>query len=429
MKPLLFVLLAASLAANVVLGLRARSVGSPAVASSSSTVPSSNASALSSAAGPVEAGGSASTATRGSPSDGAATAAAAIAGSLDWRPHGTEADLHRLVTNLRTAGYPPSVVRAVVNQLLNERFAARQPQHGQPFWKQAAPSAEMVAAQNALSQERQALFETLLGADARPSATLDSATRQRRYGNLSDAKIDAIAQIERDYNEMTSESWAKRRGNAADASVAMQSQQLMEAEKFADLAAILTPEELAQYEMRNSSSARKLVNQLRNTAEVSETEFTQLYQAVKAFDTANPPRTFMDAAAAAQRQAAQTALNEQARAILTEDRFYAYLQGADFAYARVTQALQPFPTVTPATAYQVYQLQNDLQVAMSEATRGGQLSAEKTAELRTTVESYNNRLESLIGAEAAEAYRKQGSGRMFSSFRNAPSRAGQPASR
>lgn len=417
MKPLLLVLLALSLAANLVLGLRARR---PALATGtvSGTTPVLSDGTLSPAAGNPHPAAFSAPATPEKP--GAASAAAVIVPHA-WRSTGTsDQDLHRLVADLRAAGYPPSVVRAVVNQLLTERFASRQPNAGQPFWKQGAPTPEMLAAQNTLNQERQALLEGLLGADARPSALLDPATRQRRYGTLSDEKIDAIARIERDYGELTAEAWARRRGNAATSMDAvMQSQQMMEREKLADLAAVLTPDELAQYEQRNSPSARTLINNLRNV-DVTEAEYAQIYTAQKSFDAANPTRASMDGVTYAQRMSAQLALSEQVRSVLGDARFYAYLEGSDQNYAQVARALEPFPAVTPARLYQVYQLQIELQGLMMQSSRDGPPPPEKVAEMRTTVETYNQRLESLVGAAAAEAYRKQGAGRMFTSFRQAP---------
>jgi hypothetical protein len=342
-----------------------------------------------------------------------------------WRPATTEADMHRVVADLRAAGYPSDVVRAVVNHLLKKHFADREPEAGQPFWKRNAQTPEAVAAKTALSNERRALFEALLGPDARPSATLDPDTRARQYGSLSDDKIDAIAKIERDYGEMSAEAWAKRRGNVLTSTdTLMQTQLLMEKEKLADLATLLTPEELAQYEMRHSSSARTLINNLRNV-EINETEYAQLYQAQKTFDAANPMRSNMDQNTWVQRQAAQRELNEQARGVLGDQRFYSYLEGSDRMYAQVAQAFSSYPTVTPTVSYQVYQLQTDLQAVMYQASRDGPPSQEKIAEMRTVVESYNARLEALVGAEAAEAYRKQGTGRMFGSFRNMPRPAGQ----
>jgi len=52
---------------------------------------------------------------------------------------------------------------------------------------------------------------------------------------------------------------------------------------------------------------------------------------------------------------------------------------------------------------------------MRNPPRGVQ-SQEKMTEMQATIQSYNTRLEALVGAEAADAYRKSG-GRVFSSFR------------
>ena len=414
MKPLLFVLLAASLVANVVLGLLARRSASP-----FSLVAAQTASGHDTASAPVP--GQAAPALTPFNGSKATTSETGAARGAVWHAGGTDQDLHRVVAGLRAAGYPAAVIRAVINQLLNERYVSRSPSIGQPFWKQAAPSPETVAAQTALNNERHALFEALLGPDARPSATLDSGARERRYGALPDDKIDVIAKIERDYNEMSEEAWAKRRGNAATSmETSLQTRQLMEKEKFADLAAVLTPEELAQYEMRNSVSARTLINNLRNV-EITEAEYARLYQAQKSYDLANPMRSTIDGVSFAKRQLSQQALNEEARAVLGDSRFYSYLEGADRNFANVAQSLSKHPAVTPVTAYQVYQLQIELQNLMAQSSQGGvRPSPERMAELRASVEDYNVRLEKLIGMDAAEAYRKEGSGRAFSPFRSVP---------
>ncbi|HEX2862191.1 MAG TPA: hypothetical protein VHN79_11150 [Lacunisphaera sp.] len=421
MKPLLLVLLAASLVANIVLARRSAPAGSAtATASFASSTPS------------ASEAGSATNTTAANARMGTAGSASSLAsasrtpvGAL-WRSAETEQDLHRVVADLRAAGYPADVVRAVVNHLLKYRFASREPNAGQPFWKRRGQTPESVVAQAALSNERRALFEALLGPDARPSAMLDADSRERQYGPLANDKIDALAKIERDYSEMSAEAWAKRRGNVLTSMEAnMQTQQLMEKDKMADMAAVLSPEELAQYEMRNSPSARTLINNLRNV-DITADEYARLYQAQKAFDEANPRRATMDQAAFAQRQAAQMTFNEEARTVLGDTKFYAYLEGADFQYAQVSKSIAALPSVTPAATYQVYRLQNELQGVMAQATRGGPISAEKTAELRSTIETYNTRLEALIGTEAAETYRKQGSGRIFSSFRQVPAGNSQP---
>jgi len=411
MKPLLLVLLAASLVANVVLVVKSRPTVPPA-ATGSTPVPGNSPTSSPSASG-QKPPAVAINRTEGS------TAAPSLVPQV-WAGLATNQDLHRLVAGLRAAGYPASVLRAIVNQLLTERLAARSPNAGLPFWKRGAPTPETVAAQNALNNERLALFESLLGPDARPSAMLEPDARERRYGPLPDDKIDALAKIERDYQEMSADTWAKRKGNAVSSmDTMMQSQQLMEKEKLADIAALLTPDELAQYEMRNSTSAGRLINNLRNI-DLNETEYAQLYQAQKAFDAANPMRATMDGAAYSQRQLAQLALNDQAKAVLGDARFYSYLEGADPNYAMTARDLAKYPAVTPTATYQVYQLQLELQSQMAQMSRNGPMPPEAVEAMKNTVGTYNTKLESLLGSDVAEAYRTQGMGRIFSSFRPAP---------
>ena len=409
MKSLLIALLAASLAANVTLLIRAR--------------PSSVTTASPETGSSVKPGGSTSSNLATAQNHGASASATgggdATPASFAWRPVDSEQDLRQLVARLRAAGYPPAVVRAVVNHLLNEYFAPRQPTAGLPYWKQRG-GPEVAAAITALNQERRQLFDSLLGADALPAAQLKPGERERRFGNLSDEKINALATIERDYSEMTYEMWAKGRGTTGgNMAVTAQSQELMEREKQADYAAVLTPEEMQQYQMRSSPTAQSLMSNLR-TVDVSEAEYARLYELRKRFDEANPMRPNMDSSLYAQRQVQQLALNEETRGVLGDDRFYTYLAEADRQYGQVAQALATTGAVSPATSYQVYQLQSEVQSQLTLATRNGQLNKEKTEEMRAVMESANTRLNSLLGPDVANSYRSQGQGRIFSAFRAPP---------
>lgn len=57
---------------------------------------------------------------------------------------------------------------------------------------------------------------------------------------------------------------------------------------------------------------------------------------------------------------------------------------------------------------------------MGQLAREGPPSPEKTAQMNKTAEAYNAQLEQLLGTEAAEAYRKQGLGRVFNANRAMP---------
>lgn len=404
MKFLLGALLALSLAGNIAL---AYLVFSPAPARPAAP------SVLATRADPP------SVPTAASPAAAASARPSASAAGAQWHSPRSNQDLHALVADLRSAGFPGPVVRAVVNQLLAERYAALQPEAGQPFWKRSSSSPELIDAQQALNREKQKETDALLGPDARPSAVLDAATRERRYGRLNDEQVDAVVKIEHDYNDVRTKLNALRENGAPGINNLMQQLAALEKEKAADLAAVLSPAELGQYEMRNSPSASKLIQNL-GKVDLNEGEYAAAFRLQKAFDEANPQQAVISSATFAQRQAATLALNEQMRALLGEERFYKYAEAADFAYANVARFTAKYPAITPAMGYQVYQLQAELQGAL---TSGGRASTPaQSQEIRALVENYNQRLNALIGPEAAEAYRKEGGGRVFGALRTpAPS--------
>lgn len=69
-------------------------------------------------------------------------------------------DLPALVTRLRAAGFPPDVIRAMLNGLLTEQFAARRraldpDSANRPFWKDRAPDLKLQLAQFQLYREQE----------------------------------------------------------------------------------------------------------------------------------------------------------------------------------------------------------------------------------------------------------------------------------
>lgn len=408
MKTLLLSLLAVSVFGNVALGLYSlRHSPKLATATSGLSAGSSSASASNSGA-TVESIAAQAAATAG--------AAGKSAGAPAWSGVRTDADMRKVVDSLRAAGYPPSILRAVVGQMLRERAERLNPAEDRPFWKRAGRSTpEEVAAQLALTKESNALREELLGAEGAPAAMLSATERARRFGNMSDDKINALLKLDQEYNEVRAVASAgEQTGNGRDRAEARRA---LEAEKRADLEAVLSPAELEQYDMRNSDTAQRVQSAIRNV-DVTEAEYAQLYAIQKAQDALNPngKREFNGAEGMVNRVVSQTEINEQARAILGDDRFFKYLESADQGYAAAARfATQQ--NIPQAQAYQIYQLQNEFMVTMASArgTQGGPPTAERIAEIRAMAQNYEARLQNLIGAEATEAYKKDGPGRMLGS--------------
>lgn len=349
------------------------------------------------------AAGSSPGAAASTPAAGAGTAPSS-ATPVNWQTLKPDQNLHTLVTNLRAAGFPPAVVRAVASQMVSEQLDSSVTDH-LPFWKQNFNNPEFVTAQQQLAVQRREMLADLLGPDARPSATLDPSLRERRYGQLSDEKVDRLENMSRDYNDLRTKLMSERM--PGDTQGIMSAQLAVEQEQLAELATFLTPAEQEQYELRSSQTATRLMSNLKNV-EVSEAEYAELFRVQKAFDAADPLRTgVMTADTMVQRNAAQELLNEQARTVLHDDRFYEYLKGSDPAYAHTAQFTANYPTVTPAMTYDLTKIEREYQAtsfALARTMTGGAPSPERAAQFMAARKDYQDKIDALLDPEIAAAY-------------------------
>lgn len=323
-----------------------------------------------------------------------------------WQTLKPGSSLHDLVANLRAAGFPPSVVRAVVSQMVAERLSSPG-LDDLPFWKKNFNNPEYRAAQEQVNTDRRNLLAELLGPEARPSATMDPVSRERRYGSLSDDKVDQVEAINRDFSEMRMKLLADRKPGDTQNTMAVQAGLEQELQK--ELAAVLTPAELEQYEMRSSSAANRVMSNLKSI-EVNEAEYTALFRVQKAFDRVNPTMSgTITTDTMALRHTAQSALNEQVRTVLTDDRFYDYLLSADSTYARNVQFTAKYPAITPAMTYELTQLEREYQSNMLTLNRGGAGTPppDRMAQLSAVRKDYENKVQAMLGAETATAYMRR----------------------
>lgn len=403
--PLLLVLLLLSLAANAWL-VFARTTGtssgtSPALAGKSGTAPANR-------PAPAKSG----------QPDATATAAPR---PFVWKNHGhSDAELRSLVADLRAAGFPPDIIVRFIAPLLRERTHATVAK--MPFWKQVGFSKDYRDETQKAADELIRLQEELLGPDGSRAATLDPFQRQMQFGNLSTAKIDAFLRIDRDYQSMRSDLFNANGGVLSEDDVKARNDQMatLERERLADLAAALGPEDFAAYELRGSAAANNVMNALRNVT-VTEEEYVALVAAQKVKDpNASMFRiTNLDDPGSLERT---YAFNDQVRALLGEERTHAYLQSADYTYKQAALFTANYPALTTSQTYALYRLQGEAQALASQMrTAANAARANGTtlnsAQFEGTVTDLNARLEALLGADAAKAYRAGGQGGVFNSLR------------
>lgn len=315
-------------------------------------------------------------------------------------------DLATLVNRLRAAGFPPDVIRSIVRVRLDARFDPRiqalvDPDPNTPFWK--LPSRGRASSQrweqiSQLQRERSRLERALLSDDFFATSEI-SADQRRRFGDLPRAKVDALQRIEDDYAELKSSI------NAAMKGITLPSDReqlaLLQREKAADLAALLTPAELADYEMRSSPITRMLGRRL-GDFDASEAEFHAIFQMQQAFG-----QKYSDAGGDYQEQQRMfDQLNDQLKATLGDARYADYTRETSYEY-RQLQTIAERDHLPADAAQQAFALREHTAQQSGVIYDDPALSAEqKGAALKALAQETRTQLLATLGPEAGATYLK-----------------------
>lgn len=271
-------------------------------------------------------------------------------------------DLKSLIANLRAAGFPPAVIRAIVAARLDEQYAARRRQivgdQPPPYWKAGSMlTSPQMAALRQLAREEQDTLKQLLGPDS-ATAEWTHYMQQRMYGPLPADKIDMIQRIQSDYGELRSQVYSDATGVLLPWD--REKLAVLDQEQRADLTAALTPDELRQYDLYSSPTAQRLRNQLA-AFNPTEQEFLAIYDLQSQFDQQyNSPATVMGMLTPdqlRQRQVDQQQLQAQIKAALGDERYVAYEQSTDPGFqaaSRIVGSLQ-LPAANAAAAWTLQQ--------------------------------------------------------------------------
>lgn len=319
-------------------------------------------------------------------------------------------ELPDLVARLREAGFPREVIRAIVASRVSETFAARRKAldpgaESRPYWKNSSVAVDpkVRLALRQISREQQKLMRDLLGEDAESANDLSLAFQGGRLSHLPKEKADEIRQVIRDFNEQRSDIFA------AGAAVADRDKlaALEKAQRDA-IAALLTPQEMLEYEVRNSQTARRLRSEL-VAFTPSEEEFLAIFRLRQPFDeqfvmTGPTPREVMR-----QRSEAQKLLNEQIKSVLAPERAAEYERAIDHSYRQTSQLVARLE-LPPETTGQIYTVQQDMQERVRSLNMNRTLPPDQRAQqLAAMQQEAAARIAPLLGgASGFEAYKQYG---------------------
>ena len=230
------------------------------------------------------------------------------------------------------------------------------------------------------------------------------ANRERLYGNISAEKADQLSAIDRDYGEVSKAVREKTKGILLPEDRAQLA--AIEAERRADLAQVLTPQELLEYDFRSSPSAATVRQSLRNF-EATEEEFRALTTLQLAFDKTYGSPASLSAEQQQQRALATTELTAQIKALLPPDRYAEYEIKTDPAYSSVVMLLAQYSS--PADATVVVGAQRDLAQRFTALRNNRSLdAATRNAQLDALSAEANTRMAAALGPEAFKSYKMNG---------------------
>ncbi|MEO6003881.1 MAG: hypothetical protein ABIZ04_05035 [Opitutus sp.] len=314
------------------------------------------------------------------------------------------AKLADVVAQLRAAGFSAAAIRAIVYARLDEQMAEQRKRlltefEDPPFWKTKRPmfNSKLMMAQREFYQEQKKQAKEILGSDAVGNDPMAEYFRKRQYGDITAEKEEKLQRVAGDYGDLTNTIYADTNGilmpEDRDKIV------YLEKEMRKDMAEILTPAEMENYELRSSSTANELRSQL-TTFQPDEAEFRGLFHAMRTVEEKygnNQMGMTPD-----QRQQRTAALNEQAKLALSPERFAQFEQATNPANSSLNRIVARYnlpETVVP----QVNAVQKDIQ---QRAAALRQLpAAEQTAQAQALQKEATGKLQPLLGDSAFRAYK------------------------
>ncbi len=303
-------------------------------------------------------------------------------------------DLRALVARLRATGFSPRVIRAIIEARVREKYTAYYlgklpPPADTPYWK---PSREFFPGHDqvfpdlvAFWREQTPITEELIASLSPEEAAAHASKLRRDFGDLPREKINRIRQLDEDYYDLRREVLVAADGLKLPEDDAKLD--LLEREKKSDLAALLTPVELAAYEFAKTPVPYGLRRAF-TVMDATEAEYRSLVPYLKTIAVDQP-------------DAATTALAAtQAKAALGEVRYAEFLRASDREFQQLTyltqQASLPAPTAVQALAARDTAVQESNRIAQDATLTYDQ----KRAALATLAENTRAQLTATLGPAA-----------------------------
>jgi hypothetical protein len=329
----------------------------------------------------------------------------------DWKV--IEADsLGGLPSRLRDAGFPEYVVRAIIRAEVGSLYAARRRAIAEkvtptPYWSRdyGHLSADAVCDYESLTREQDKTTATLLGVDPTESDESDDPLRQRQMSGLSSTQFSSVEAINADYNELQGRIVTKADGTLLPEDA--EKLAYLEKQRQSDLAELLSPAELFEYQLRSSLLSSQLRTGLKRLKPTEE-EFRAIFKAQQALEENDGPSDSPDSNQNGARASRQAEVQSQIQQILGPDRFLEFQKSSDPAFQAAYQIVDRLNLPSEAVD-QVEGIRSEIGLRAEEIQRDPNLNEiTKNNQLTELADEATSKLTSILGNDGMAAYQQSG---------------------
>jgi uncharacterized membrane protein len=347
---------------------------------------------------------------------------AALAGRpLSWRAlESTNYVLY--IENLRAFGCPEETIRDIIITdvaKLYARHRAELRRQLQPyqFWQPTDPvvgsagSAEFQRQRRELDKAQRQLIRELLDVDLRAEMaryTSDGDDAERDYSFLPQDKQARVQSLSEQFDELEQDVYTRARGWLVDEDLEELKQ--LQRQRQAELASMLTSEELEEYELRHSDTADNLRGAL-GAFLPNEEEFRKIFKLQRTYDLEfdqgfdNRDHAAMEIRSRAAFQAGE-ALNSELAKTLGPERFAQYQRAQDGDYRALLQVTDRFG-VSADVASRVFNMKQAAEAIKAQVESNPNLTDAQRAQAVAGIARQTERsVAAAMGNEVYDAYSK-----------------------
>lgn len=346
-------------------------------------------------------------------------APAARAEAFNWRNVESE-DYKKYIANLRAIGCPEETIKDIIIADVNKLYAPKlaalnrpateykywEPQRNYPVGMDKDKQRQM----REIAKEKKALLQELLSVDSEEEARkLYGGTDyyERMSGFLPKEKREGVRELVQKFSELEQDVYRKSDGRPDSED----SKELLKIrnERRAELAKLLTPQELLEYELRSSQTASQMRYDL-TAFEPNEDEFRRIFKARAEFDNEFGPNYggTQDAEQQKKRAEAQRKVDEALKLELGPERYAEYKQASDYAYRELARVATRYE-LPKETAKKVWAVKTAAEEQASKLRQDQSLSTEQRQAAAKAIQAETEKaVTEMLGERGYKSYVNSG---------------------